>query len=172
MITPDSVDRSIFDSMVSLLESAEKRTENELKYMNELHNKVVNTKNFIIHIQNNKSIHYSNKNTILYNQLEKVFGNSDLVLDCFYKFKYNVGDFARTHKDSYSDQTSLLLLSDNFTGGEFSFSVNGQKEIVNFNKKGMFINFDSKKYHSVSKVLTGYRDVLVMLFKKKRQNYE
>ena len=73
MITPDSVDRSIFDSMVSLLESAEKRTEDELKYMNELHNKVVNTKNFIIHIQNNKSIHYSNKNTILYNQLEKVF---------------------------------------------------------------------------------------------------
>ena len=120
-MTPDFVDKNIFNSILSLLESAKERDNDELKYMNEIHNKVVDTNNCIISISDNKSIHYSNKNTVLYNQLQELFGNSDLVLDCFYKFRYNVGDYAKTHKDSYSNQTSLLLLSDNFTGGEFGF---------------------------------------------------
>ena len=109
-------------------------------------------------------IHYSNKNTVLYNQLQELFGNSDLVLDCFYKFRYNVGDYAKAHKDSYSDLTSLILLSDNFTGGDFTLD----SKLVNFNKKGMFINFDSTKRHSVSEISTGHRDVLVMLFQNKK----
>ena len=163
MITPDSVDKNIFNSILSLLESAKERDNDELKYMNEIHNKVVDTNNGIIRIQDNKSVHYSNKNTGLYNQLQELFGNSDLVLDCFYKLKYNVGDYSHPHTDSYSDQTSLLLLSDNFTGGDFTLDNNN----INFNKKGMFVNFDSTKRHSVSEVLAGHRDVLVILFLKK-----
>ena len=168
-MTPDFIDKDMFNSILSLLESAKERDNDELKYMNEIHNKVVDTNNTIINIKDNKSIHYSNKNTILYNKLQELFGNSNLVLDCFYKFKYNVGDYAKAHTDSYSDQTSLILLSDNFTGGEFGFEPRGEnKKIVNFNKKGMFINFNSTKRHSVSKILTGYREVLVMLFQNKK----
>ena len=163
-MTPDFVDKNIFNSIISILESAKERDNDELKYMNEIHNKVVDTNNCIISISDNKSIHYSNKNIVLYNQLQESFGNSNLVLDFFYKFKYNVGDYAKAHTDSYSDQTSLILLSDNFTGGEFTLD----SKLVNFNKKGMFINFDSTKRHSVSKVLTGYREVLVMLFQNKK----
>ena len=166
MITPDFVDKNILNSILSLLESAEERDNDELRYMNEIHNKVVDTNNTIICIKDNKSIHYSNKNTVLYNQLQELFGNSDLVLDCFYKFRYNVGDYAKAHKDSYSSQTSLILLSDNFTGGDFTL----EKKLVNFNKKGMFVNFDSTKKHSVSEILTGHRDVLVMLFQNKKKN--
>ena len=164
MVTPNSVDKNIFNSILSLLKNAEKRNNDELKYMNGIHDKVVNTNNSIIRIHNNKSVHYSNKNTVLYNQLQELFGNSDLVLDCFYKFRYNVGDYAKTHKDSYSNQTSLLLLSDNFTGGDFILD----HKRVNFNKQGMFINFDSTKRHSVSEIISGHRDVLVMLFQNKK----
>ena len=163
MVTPDSVDKNIFDSILSLLKSAKERDSDELKYMNKMHNRVVDTNNNIIRIHNNKSVHYSNKNTVLYNKLQKLFGNSNLVLDCFYKLKYNVGDYSHSHTDSYSDQTSLLLLSDNFTGGDFTLD----SKQVNFNKQSMFVDFDSTKMHSVSEVLTGHRVVLVMLFQKK-----
>ena len=164
MITPDIIDKNIFNSILFHLESAEERDNDEMRYMNEIHNKVVDTKNCIIYIQDNKSTHYSNKNTVLYNQLQELFGNSDLVLDCFYKFRYNVGDYAKAHTDSYSAQTSLILLSDNFTGGDFILD----HKRVNFNKQGMFINFDSTKRHSVSEIITGHRDVLVMLFQNKK----
>ena len=163
MITPNSVDKNIFNLILSLLESAEKRNNDELKYMNEIHNRVVDTNNNIIRIHNNKSVHYSNRNTVLYNKLQELFGNSDLMLDCFYKLKYNIGDYSHPHTDSYSDQTSLLMLSDNFTGGDFTLD----SKQVNLNKKSMFVNFDSTKKHSVSEVLTGHRVVLVMLFQKK-----
>ena len=165
MVTPNSVDKNIFNSILSLLKNAEKRNNDELKYMNGIHDKVVNTNNSIIRIHNNKSVHYSNKNTVLYNQLQELFGNSDLVLDCFYELKYNVGDYSHPHTDSYSDQTSLLLLSDNFTGGDFTLD----SKQVNFNKKSMFVNFNSTQRHSVSKVLTGHRVVLVMLFQKNKK---
>ena len=165
MITPNSVDKNIFNLILSLLESAEKRNNDELKYMNEIHNRVVDTNNNIIRIHNNKSVHYSNRNTVLYNKLQELFGNSDLMLDCFYKLKYNIGDYSHPHTDSYSDQTSLLMLSDNFTGGDFTLD----SKQVNFNKKSMFVNFDSTKKHSVSEVLTGHRVVLVMLFQKKNK---
>ena len=165
MITSDSVDKNIFNSIISLLESAKERDNDELKYMNEIHNRVVDTNNNIIRIKDNKSVHYSNKNTVLYNQLQELFGNFNLVLDCFYKLKYNVGDCSHPHKDTYSEQTSLLLLSDNFTGGNFTLDDNN----INFNKKGMFVNFDSTKRHSVSELLTGHRDVLVMLFEKNKK---
>ena len=58
MITPNSVDKNIFNLILSLLESAEKRNNDELKYMNEIHNRVVDTNNNIIRIHNNKSVHY------------------------------------------------------------------------------------------------------------------
>ena len=164
MTIPNSLNENVYNSILSLLESAEERNEEELAYMKKIHNAVVDTSS-VIRIKDNKSIHYSNRNTELYNKLQELFGDSDLVLDCFYKFKYNVGDYARPHFDSYSEQTSLILLTDNFTGGVFTLD---SKEL-NFNKKGMFVNFDSTQRHSVSEVLTGQRKVLVMLFQNKKR---
>ena len=51
MITSDSVDKNIFNSIISLLESAKERDNDELKYMNEIHNRVVDTNNNIIRIK-------------------------------------------------------------------------------------------------------------------------
>lgn len=162
MTTPGFIDKNVFDSILSLLENAEERNDDELAYMKKIHNRVVDTSS-VIHIKDNKSIHYSNRNTELYNQLQGLFGNPNLVLDCFYRFRYNVGDWARTHSDSYSEQTSLVLLSDNFTGGVFTLDY----KQLSFHKKGMFVSFGSTQHHSVSQVLTGHRDVLVMLFQNK-----
>ena len=101
MTTPGFIDKNVFDSILSLLENAEERNDDELAYMKKIHNRV--------------------------------------------------------------EQTSLVLLSDNFTGGVFTLDY----KQLSFDKKGMFVSFGSTQHHSVSQVLTGHRDVLVMLFQNK-----
>lgn len=150
----------VYNLILNKLHYAKEKNEIELNKMKQIHMPVVDTRNRLMNIET--SIHYSNSNNELYNLLHKEFGNEDLVLDCFYKFKYNVGDFANPHYDGYSHQTSILLLSDEFTGGDFF--INDKK--VDFNKKGKYIQFNSEQIHSVSEIISGYREVLVMLFQK------
>lgn len=158
----NKINEDTFNLIKQNLDSAKEKVGEELKKMKQIHNNVVETKNKVMNIGTSK--HFSNTNEILYNQLQENFAGDDMVLDCFYKFRYDVGDYANPHYDSYSNQTSLLLLSDEFTGGNFILDGND----VGFNEKGTFISFDSKKQHSVSKILSGYREVLVMLFKKNK----
>lgn len=93
------------------------------------------------------------------------FGKEDYSIDFFYELIYNPGQYAKPHFDKkFVIQTTLILLSEDFTGGQLYINNND----VHFNKKNMYINFcGSKDRHSVSKVENGQRRVLVIMFYKK-----
>jgi len=110
--------------------------------------------------------HYGLHDTRLNEFLLKTFGNPNFKIDFFYELIYNEGDYTTPHLDKKTVlQTTLVLLEDNFTGGDLIIDDKN----VNFNKKGMFINFKGyKEKHSVTKVESGIRRVLVIMFNKKQ----
>lgn len=110
--------------------------------------------------------HYGLHDEKLNNFLISKFGKSYFKLDFFYELIYNVGDYTNPHLDKeISIQTTLLLLDDKFTGGELL--INDKN--VSFDKKNMYINFEGyKDRHSVTKILSGQRRVLVVMFNKKQ----
>jgi len=109
--------------------------------------------------------HYGLHDHKLNNFLIEKFGRPEYELDFFYELTYNKGDHTNIHKDKYIViQTTLILLNDDFTGGELSI----ENEHIEFNKKNMYINFDGHNLkHSVSAVKSGQRKVLVIMFNKK-----
>ena len=110
--------------------------------------------------------HYGLHDPKLNNFLLEKFGRPEYKLDFFYKLIYNKGDYTNIHKDRYIViQTTLILLNDDFTGGELSI----ENEHIEFNKKNMYINFDGYNLkHSVSEVKSGQRRVLVVMFNLKK----
>jgi len=99
------------------------------------------------------------------NFLISKFGDGDWVLDSFYKLTYNVGDSSIPHFDFANKQTTIILLSDDFTGGE---SIIDNVDI-NMNKTGTFVRFlGSKLKHGVNPVISGKREVLVVWFNSKQ----
>jgi len=109
--------------------------------------------------------HYGFHNEELNKFFMTKFGGEDLQLDFFYKLDYKAGDYTNPHLDKYFVlQTTLLLLTEDFTGGELYVD----KVNVNLNKKGMYINFaGNSQIHSVTEVTSGVRSVLVVMFNKK-----
>lgn len=107
-------------------------------------------------------LHDKNFNLFL---LEK-FGKPEYDIDFFYELIYDVNDYTNPHFDKkISIQTTLVLLSDEFSGGELLIDDTD----IGLNKKGMYVNFDGfKNKHSVNKVLSGQRRVLVIMFNKKQ----
>lgn len=98
------------------------------------------------------------------NFLVNKFGESDYKLDSFYKLTYNIGDSTIPHFDFANKQTSIILLSDEFIGGE---SIIDGKDIK-LNKKGMYVKFlGSKLKHGVNEITSGKREVLVVWFYSK-----
>jgi hypothetical protein len=112
--------------------------------------------------------HYGFHDKELNNFLLSKFGTEEFQLDFFYKLDYKEGNETTPHKDKYFVlQTTLILLSDGFSGG--NLIVDGKN--VNLNKRGMYINFEgNKKTHYVTKVESGVRSVLVVMFNKKSNN--
>lgn len=94
------------------------------------------------------------------------FGTPEYELDFFYELTYNEGDYTNPHQDmEMISQTTLVLLNDDFSGGELFID----KTDVKFNKKKSYINFDGHKLkHSVNKIKSGKRIVLVIMFNKKQ----
>jgi hypothetical protein len=94
------------------------------------------------------------------------FGKPEYGIDFFYKLTYNVGDYTNPHLDRYFvTQTTLVLLSENFTGGRLLIN----KDDVHFNRVGTYINFNgSIEEHEVTKVDSGIRSVLVIMFNNKK----
>jgi len=108
--------------------------------------------------------HYGKHDEELNSFLLNKFGHKDYTIDFFYELIYNVGDYTNPHYDKKMvAQTTLVLLSDNFTVGDLIIDdVN-----LNFNSKGDYVNFrgcDEK--HAVSTVTEGQRRVLVVMFNK------
>lgn len=94
------------------------------------------------------------------------FGKHDYCIDFFYELIYDTNDYTNPHLDKdFSQQTTIILLSDNFTGGELI--LDGKD--VKLNKRGKYISFSGNTtLHSVNKVLSGQRRVLVIMFNKKQ----
>lgn len=97
--------------------------------------------------------------------LEK-FGKPEYDIDFFYELIYDKNDYTNPHFDKkISIQTTLVLLSDEFSGGELLID----DVDMGLNKKGMYINFDGfKSKHSVNTITSGQRRVLVIMFNKKQ----
>ena len=110
--------------------------------------------------------HYGLHDKIFNSFILEKFGRPEYDIDFFYELIYNVGDYTNPHFDKeISIQTTLVLLSDGFSGGELL--INGLD--VGFNKKQMYINFDGfKSKHSVNVITSGERRVLVIMFNKKQ----
>ncbi len=109
--------------------------------------------------------HYGSHDKELNAFLLKKFGKPNFKIDFFYELIYNQGNYTNPHLDKKTVlQTTLILLEDKFTGGDLIIDDN----IISFNKKGMFINFEGfRERHSVSKIESGVRKVLVIMFDKK-----
>jgi len=76
---------------------------------------------------------------------------------------YTVGGMAPYHKDKDSHETYVIMLEDNFEGGDFY--LNG--ELTNFKKRGQIIKYvGCHEPHSVSTITRGRRRVLVMWYTK------
>jgi hypothetical protein len=74
---------------------------------------------------------------------------------------YGVNDEAKQHVDTgASVRTYIIMLSDNFEGGEFYL----ENKLIPF-KLGDIIEFDANKMHEVKKVTKGNREVLVIWMK-------
>lgn len=111
--------------------------------------------------------YYGKHDILLNNFLINKFTQNEYGIDFFYELIYNVGDYTQLHRDKYFVlQTTLVLLSDNFTGG--NLIIDGSD--VNFNQLGMYVNFSgNKKFHEVTKIESGQRRILAIMFNKKKE---
>jgi hypothetical protein len=118
--------------------------------------------NLIISSMKHYGLHCEQLNTFLISN----FGTPEYKIDFFYELTYNEGDYTNPHYDiDISIQTTLVLLNDDFIGGELFIDETD----VKFNKKKSYINFNGHKLkHSINKVLSGKRIVLVIMFNKKQ----
>lgn len=107
-------------------------------------------------------LHDSELNKFILNK----FGNPDYDIDFFYELIYNVDDYTNPHRDKKSSvQTTLILLSDEFTGGKLLVD----DVDMNLTKKGQYISFNGNRHiHAVTAVELGQRRVLVIMFNKKQ----
>lgn len=78
-----------------------------------------------------------------------------------HRVNYNVGGKALEHRDEKSLHTYVIMLDDNFEGGDFYL----RGELTNFRKRGQvayYMGMDAP--HSVSEVTKGSRKVLVVWY--------
>lgn len=85
-----------------------------------------------------------------------------------HKVNYNVGGQALEHKDENSLHTYVIMLEDDFEGGDFYL----RGELTNFKKRGQvayYMGMDAP--HRVSKVLKGSRKVLVVWYRGSKPKF-
>lgn len=109
-------------------------------------------------------VHYGKHDLELNQFLLEKFGRSEFVIDFFYELIYSEGDYTNPHYDKkVVAQTTLVMLEDNFTGGELV--IDGKK--VDFHTTGQYVNFQgNEQKHEVKEVISGQRRVLVVMFNK------
>lgn len=101
-------------------------------------------------------------------QYNEKFGGCTIQEDSGYELlKYEVGDFYKTHTDSFKDRPRAVscsfMLNDDYEGGEFAFF---NRELVYKLKKGSCIMFPSNFMypHEVMPVTSGTRYSIVTWF--------
>jgi hypothetical protein len=127
----------------------------------------------------NRKIHNDQFKERVLNRYKEVFGNDtsipfdvkSLTIDNIYLTltRYFDGRFLEMHKDTSSDLTTVIVLTDNFYDGRFVLSQNNMKiqnntvdeTLLNNINKGDGITFyGGEIYHGVMPVVTGIRKSL------------
>lgn len=90
----------------------------------------------------------------------------DEVIYSLHYIKYESGYYAKRHLDIKANKTYLIMLNDNFEGGELYVNDN----LVPF-KQGDMVVFDGQKeYHEVKEIMSGCREMMVAWVAKKVKN--
>jgi hypothetical protein len=117
--------------------------------------KIVSSETFFCDMGNEKLLN-------LLHKYIRINDESEYISNVHY-IKYIVGEGAKPHTDnSISDKSYILLLNDEFEGGEFYLD----NKPIKF-KKGDLLEFDGHLLHEVKEITKGYREVLVIFSKKK-----
>lgn len=147
--------------------------DDELEYTRKAHPQLyftfIGKKDDSVVLFTEKSYIFSLKNKKLNSLICDKFGEPLEHLYMIHRLIYNVGGFAKRHKDRFTThKTVSIILSDEFEGGDMY--VNDEK--IRCNEKGEYIVFNGgKDWHEVKEVTSGYRDVLIIWFSKKQQKF-
>jgi hypothetical protein len=99
--------------------------------------------------------------------IKKVVGDYDIE---FTGFVINRADLTTNQNDDYhvdmSKYTIVTYLNDDFTGGDFVYSLDNIKHTYNKVKKGLSIIMDDTVPHKISPVIDGVRFSFVCFFNK------
>lgn len=116
-------------------------------------------KSFVLSLEN------ESLNKFICNKFDEKYEN----LYMMHRLIYGVGGYAKRHKDRFTTyKTVSIILSDKFGGGDIY--VNDEK--IQCNEKGEYIVFNGgTDWHEVKQVTSGYRDVLVIWFSKKKAKF-
>jgi hypothetical protein len=113
---------------------------------------------------NLKDIFYCDlTNNILVDTISKYITlEKDEIIYSLHYIKYESGYFAKKHLDIKSSKTYLIMLNDNFEGGQLYVN----EELIDF-KKGDMVTFDGKtEYHEVKEITSGCREIMAVWVSK------
>ena len=116
----------------------------------------------IIHL---KEIFYCDlSNKILVDTILKyVTLEEDEVIYSLHYIKYEPGYYAGKHLDIKSNKTYLIMLNDNFEGGELYVD----DRLVPFKKGDAVVFNGQQEYHEVKEIKSGCREMMVVWISKK-----
>ena len=98
--------------------------------------------------------------------LKYIILEEDEMIYSLHYIKYESGYYAKRHLDIKANKTYLIMLNDNFEGGELYVNDN----LVPF-KQGDMVVFDGQKeYHEVKEITSGCREMMVVWVTKKVKN--
>lgn len=104
---------------------------------------------------------YSRYNKELNKELSRVLDIDDLNPLTVHTVNYEVGGEVLEHIDANSFNTFVIMLDDNYEGGDFYI----EDELIEFHKRGEVAQYVGwQKRHRVSPVTKGTRKVLVMWY--------
>ena len=108
--------------------------------------------------------YYSTDNKELNKKLSEILKVDDVVPITIHKFKYENGAHSKRHKDLNSNQTFVIILEDDYEGGDFYLN----DELTDFRNRGDVATYvGNESHHYVTPITKGTRTVLVVWYPKK-----
>lgn len=112
--------------------------------------------------------YYSTNNEVLNKTLSEILEVKNVTPLTIHTFKYHVGAYSKRHRDTNSYNTFVIILEDNFKGGDFYLN----DKLTKFGKRGDVANYiGHEERHSVTPIREGVRTVLVVWYPPLRQSF-
>lgn len=112
--------------------------------------------------------YYSTKNEVLNQAFSEILGVKNETPLTIHTFKYHVGAYSKKHRDTNSYNTFVIILEDDFKGGDFYLN----DKLTKFGKRGDVANYiGHEERHSVTPITEGIRTVLVVWYAPLRQSF-